>query len=276
MGMSPIVSADHDRGLQMHLNLPQTICFRISRCCNARCGFCLAPANGAMGNGDTLIHRIDWLLSHGVGGFDFCGGEPTLHPELPRLLGHVQTRRKKAVLTTNGIEISGSLVSALRATKTRVKVSLHGDRTHHNALVGCDAFDKTTANIRDLLRLGIATSLQTTLVAGEAWVIDWLIDFCLAAGVRRLNILPFLPRGTGRGRQEQYGLSTAQRGALHSYVTTRRRALNGRLDLRWLNLSVRPIHVVEVDGSINLEGPTEARDQLLCQIPTPAEIEQVR
>jgi molybdenum cofactor biosynthesis enzyme MoaA len=211
-----------------------------------------------------------------VGGFDFCGGEPTLHPKLPRLLAHVQTRRKKTALTTNGIEIFGSLVSALRATKTRVKVSLHGDRTHHNALVGCDAFDKTTANIRDLLRAGIATSLQTTVVAGETWVVDWLIDFYLATGVRRLSILPFLPRGTGGSRQEQFGLSTAQRGHLHSHITTRRRALNGRLDLRWLNLSVRPIHVVEVDGSIILEGPSEGRDQLICRIPTPAKIELVR
>jgi hypothetical protein len=34
-----------------------------------------------------------------------------------------------------------------------------------------------------------------------------------------------------------------------------------------LNLSVRSIHVVEVDGSIILEGPTEARDQIMYRIP---------
>lgn len=259
----------------MRLNLPDTICFRVSRSCNARCVFCLAPANGVMVDGDTLVHRIDWLLSHGVRGFDFCGGEPALHPELPRLLAHVHGRRKKAALTTNGLEMSDVLMSALRITKTRVKVSLHGDRTHHNAIVGCDAFDRTTATIRDLLRSGIATSIQTTVVAGETWVVDWLIDFCLATGIRRLNILPFLPRGTGRDRQEHFGLSTAQRSTLHNHVTAKRRALNGRLDLRWLNLSVRPINVVEVDGSIILEGPTEARDRVICRIPTLTEIEQV-
>jgi len=80
----------------------------------------------------------------------------------------------------------------------------------------------------------------------------------------------------GCDRQEQFDLSTAQRGTLHSHVTMRRCALNGRLDLPWLNLSVRPIHVVEVDGSIILEGPSEGRDRLICRIPTPATIEQVR
>lgn len=251
----------------MHLKLPSTICLRISRCCNARCSFCLAPADGTLAGGDTLIQRIDWLLARGVGGFDFCGGEPTLHPELPRLLGHVQRQGKRSALTTNGMELTGNLVTTLRTTKTRVKVSLHGDRSLHNKLLGCDAFDATTANIRNLLRCGILTSLQTTVVAGETWVVDWLIDFCLTTGVRRLSILPFLPRGSGRDRQDQFGLSTAERSALHSHVTTRRRALNGRLDLRWLNLSVRPIHVVEVDGNIVLEGPSEARDQVLLRIP---------
>ncbi|MDD2335234.1 MAG: radical SAM protein [Geobacteraceae bacterium] len=259
----------------MPLKLPDRICFRVSRCCNARCVFCLAPATGVMVDGDTLAHRIDWLLSHGVRGFDFCGGEPALHPELPRLLAHVHGRRKKAALTTNGIEMSDTLVSALLTTKTRVKVSLHGDRTHHNAMVGCEAFDRTTATIRDLLRSGIATSVQTTVVSGKTWVVDWLIDFCLTTGIRRLSILPFLPRGTGRTRQEHFALSTAQRGALHNHVTARRRALNGRLDLRWLNLSVQPIHVVEVDGSIILEGPTEARDRVICRIPAPAGTEQL-
>ncbi len=259
----------------MPLKLPDRICFRVSRCCNARCVFCLAPANGDMVDGNTLVHRIDWLLSHGVRGFDFCGGEPALHPELPRLLAHVHGRRKKAGITTNGIEMSDALLSALHTTKSRVKVSLHGDRTHHNTMVGCDAFDMTTATIRNLLRIGIATSVQTTVVAGETWVVDWLIDFCQTTGIRRLSILPFLPRGTGLARQEHLGFSTAQRCTLHNHVTARRRALNGRLDLRWLSLSVRPIPVVEVDGSIILEGPTEMRDRLICRIPAPVGTEQL-
>jgi len=251
----------------MKIDLPDTICFRVTRNCNARCGFCLAPANGVAADGETLARRIDWLMSQGVGTFHFCGGEPSIHPDLPRLLAHVHSRRGKAKVTTNGIEISGFLLSALRATGTRVKVSVHGDRAYHNELVGCDAFDKTTDNLRALLAAGVSTSVQTTVVAGGAWVVDWLIDFCLTSGVRRLSILPFLPRGNGRDLRDHYGLSTARRAALHDHVTSRRQALNGRLDLRWLDLSTRPIHVVEVDGSIILEGPSEAGDRVICRIP---------
>jgi len=251
----------------MPTKLPDRICFRVCRCCNARCGFCLAPSNGTMVDGDTLVRRLDWLMSHGVRAFDFCGGEPALHPDLPQILAHVHSRHKKTKVTTNGIEISASLVSAFRATATRVKVSLHGDRAYHNNMVGCDAFDKTTANLRELLRVGVSTSIQTTVVAGGAWVVDWLIEYCLETGVRRLGILPFLPRGNGRRKRDHYGLSTAHRAVLGNHVTTRRRALNGRLDLRWLDLNRRPIPVAEVNGRIILEGPSEASDRVICRIP---------
>jgi sulfatase maturation enzyme AslB (radical SAM superfamily) len=259
----------------MSLILPDRICFRVSRCCNARCGFCLAPANGTIRDGDTLIHRLDWLMSRGVRSFDFCGGEPAIHPDLPRMLSHVHGQRRKSKITTNGIEMSSDLLSALRSTRTMVKVSLHGDRAYHNTMVGCDAFDTTTDNLRALLKIGVSTSIQTTVVAGGVWVVDWLINFCLETGVSRLGILPFLPRGNGRDLRDHYVLSTVQRSSLHNHVTARRRALNGRLDLRWLDLRSRPIPVVEVDGSIILEGPTEAGDRVLCRIPAPAVTEHL-
>jgi molybdenum cofactor biosynthesis enzyme MoaA len=250
--------------------LPDTICFRVSRCCNACCAFCLAPANGLAPDGDTLVHRIDWLMSRGVTAFQFCGGEPSIHPDLPRLLIHVRARGGKVAVTTNGIEMSAELVSALRASGARVKVSLHGDREYHDQIVGRRAFDSTTGNLRTLLASGVAASVQSTVVAGGEWAVDWLIDFCIHMGVRRLSVLPFLPRGDGRALRDRYELTTIQRVRLHNHVTTRRRALNGRLDLRWLDLSSRPMHVADADGSIVLEGASPSRDRFICRIPVPA------
>jgi MoaA/NifB/PqqE/SkfB family radical SAM enzyme len=252
----------------MRMNLPDTICFRVSRYCNARCGFCLAPTDGVTADEDTLRHRLDWLLSCGVKNIHFCGGEPTIHPALPALLAHVHAQGGKTRITTNAIEISEQVLSAFRATRTHVKVSLHGDRGHHNQMVGCNAFDKTANNLRCLIAAGVPTSVQTTVVAEGTWVVDWVIDFCLEMRVPRLSVLPFIPRGNGYNRRGQYGLSISQRSALRDLVKKKRRALNNRLDLRWLDMTARQIYVVEVDGRILLEGSTEARDYLVCQIPS--------
>ncbi len=250
------------------LDLPAAVCFRVTRFCNARCGFCLAPADGAHPNVDTLARRLDWLLARGVRTIHFCGGEPTIHPALPELLAHVRARGGHTRLTTNAIAISDDLVGVLRATGTHVKVSLHGDRQRHDYLVGRTAFDATTENLRRLIGARVATSIQTTVVSSSLGVVDWVAAFCLENGVRRLSILPFIPRGAGYARREEYGLSALQRRILRERVAERRRALSGRLDVRWLDFTARPLHVVEADGRLVLEGATEAMDEVLGYLPT--------
>jgi len=251
----------------MTLHLPPAICFRVTRSCNARCGFCLAPPTGDHQPAEALMQRIDWLLSHGVKTLHFCGGEPTIHPALPQLLAHAHARGAKTKLTTNAITISDALVPLLRATGTQVKVSLHGDREHHNSIVSVEAFDHTTGNLSRLIAAGVSTSVQTTVIAGGTWVVEWMIGFCLERRVRRLSILPFIPRGNGFERQDEFGLRQSQRRELHELVTAKRRALSNRLDIRWLDFTSRPVHVVEPGGDVVLEGATGTNDEVLCRIP---------
>jgi MoaA/NifB/PqqE/SkfB family radical SAM enzyme len=248
-------------------SLPRSVCFRVTRFCNARCGFCLAPPDGSHPGFEVLTQRIDWLQARGVNGIHFCGGEPTIHPALPDLLHYTRTIGGSTKLTTNGIEMSKVLLNALRATRTEVKVSLHGDRDQHNAITGCDAFDRTTKNLRLLVAAGIPTSIQTTVVRDSEHVVEWVASFCLNAGIRKLSILPFIPRGDGSAQRETYELSDSHRRRLRDQVGATRRALSGQLDVRWLDFTAQPLHVVEADGRVILEGATESRDQLLCRIP---------
>lgn len=247
--------------------LPEVICFRITRNCNARCRFCLAPPEGDQPSETTLKRRIDWLLAHGVKIIHFCGGEPTIHPALTELLSYVQRQGGKSRLTTNAIAISEKLLSRLRATNTEVKVSLHGDQDHHNAILGVTSFQHTINNIKRLLTAGIRTSIQTTIVAGQSEAIDWVIDYCLQNGIKRLSLLPFIPRGNGNNCRDEFSLTAQQRRALRDQIKKRRHTLNGRLDLRWLDFSAHTLHVVEANGDIILEAATETMDKKLCRIP---------
>jgi MoaA/NifB/PqqE/SkfB family radical SAM enzyme len=245
-------------------HLPSTVCFRVTRHCNARCGFCLAPPDGINPPVALLIHRLDWLLFRGVKTIHFCGGEPTIYPDLPQLLTHVYAQGGKIKLTTNAIVVSDTLAPVLYTTGAKVKVSLHGDREHHNKMVGRVAFDHT---LRRLVAAGIFTAVQTTVVTGGKWVVDWVAEFCLEVGVRQLNILPFIPRGNGYSRRGEYDMSSLERRTLRDYVARKRRVLNGQLDLRWLDFTARPVPVVEPDGRVVLEGATEAMDKVICYIP---------
>ena len=105
------------------LRLPESICFRVTRNCNARCHFCLAPPDGDQPNANILKHPIDWLLSQGVKTIHFCGGEPTVHPALADLLTHTIECGGRNQLTSNGIVIADTLLPVLKSTRTAVKLA---------------------------------------------------------------------------------------------------------------------------------------------------------
>lgn len=251
----------------MNLHLPAMVCFRVTRYCNARCGFCLAPPDGAHPPAQVLMQRLDWLASQGVRTIHFCGGEPTIHPALPELLAHAHAGGSGSRLTTNGISLPERLLPALRAARTKVKMSIHGDRAHHDTIVGRAAFDPATRHLRQLLSAGIPVAVQTTVVAGGEWVLEWMADFCMSERVPQWCVLPFIPRGSGYFTQDEYGLTSRQRAQLHERVRQLRRALRGRLDVRWLDFSAQALPVVEADGRVVLEGGSESSDQWLYTIP---------
>jgi MoaA/NifB/PqqE/SkfB family radical SAM enzyme len=256
----------------MKRGFPQSVCFRVTRACNARCGFCLAPWDGEHPSAEVLLHRIDWLVERGVRVVHFCGGEPTIHPALGSLISHTCERGAAARLTTNGISMPASLLEVLQRHRVHVKVSLHGGRVWHDRMVGRQVYDATTATLRRLLAARVPTSVQTTLVAGGTDVLDEMVAFCLDAGVKRLSLLPFIPRGDGAVREAEFALSEAERRALRDAVTVQRRRLSGRLDLRWLDFNTDRAPVVEADGRVLLEGPREANDMLLATIQVPRRI----
>lgn len=248
--------------------LPAMICFRVTRFCNARCGFCLAPPDGGIHPSVTVLkERIDWLFKNGVKTIHFCGGEPTIHHGLPELIQHVENCGKKSKITTNGIAVSDELIDVLARCNTEIKVSLHGPQEHHDNIVGKIAFEKTKASIKKLLLKGIRTSVQCTIVSGCLDVVEWNIKFCLENRIKRLTFLPFIPRGEGYVNSDKFELNAAERYYLYSLIREKRRSLLSMIDIRLLDFNVRPIHVVEPDGRLLLEGNTESSDVLLYTIP---------
>lgn len=253
--------------------LPDSICFRVTRNCNARCSFCLARPDGHQPSARVLKHRIDWLLANGVKTIHFCGGEPTVHPDLVELMTYTFANGGRNQLTSNGIALPAALLPVLKATHTMVRISLHGDKVQHNAMVGVTAFQHTTRTIQRLVAYGVNTSIQTTLVAGQSTVIDWMTQYCLDVGVRRLSFLPFIPRGSGADHRNDFELTSLQRRELHRIIRAKRHSLSSRVDVRWLDFNAQAIYVVEPDGRVVVEGATESMDRVLYQIPgvaTPA------
>jgi MoaA/NifB/PqqE/SkfB family radical SAM enzyme len=248
-------------------SLPAMICFRVTRFCNAKCGFCLAPPDGGVHPAvEDLKYRIHWLRTNGVKTIHFCGGEPTIHKDLHELLYYVHTLGGKSKMTTNGMLLSDALLTALQQCHTEVKVSLHGNAQQHNRILGRDAFDKNIDTIKKLVKAKVYVSIQTTIVTGHLDVVEWVINFCIQNGIKKVSFLPFIPRGVGNANRTVFALTSKERRDLGIAITDKRKTYNNRLDVRLLDFNARPIHVVEPDGAIILEGAMEAMDKVLYRI----------
>lgn len=73
----------------------------ITQRCNGRCPYCEQPKADREMPVARFIELLDTLAGEGVEAVALGGGEPTLHPALPELLGAVRQRGLRAGLTTN-------------------------------------------------------------------------------------------------------------------------------------------------------------------------------
>ncbi|MEZ5398473.1 MAG: radical SAM protein [Bryobacteraceae bacterium] len=110
-----------------------------TRRCNLACTYCneydktSAPIETA-----EIIRRIDRLAGLGAGIVTFSGGEPTLHPDLDKLIAHVRSRGAIATLITNGLLLTRERVEALnRAGLDYLQISIDNvtpDGVSHKSL----------------------------------------------------------------------------------------------------------------------------------------------
>lgn len=91
--------------------LPPAINFHILRACDSHCTFCFATFRdtcGRLATGDAL-RLLDVLRTAGAEKINFAGGEPTLHPDLDRLILHAHHLGLTTSVITNGSRLENLL-----------------------------------------------------------------------------------------------------------------------------------------------------------------------
>jgi organic radical activating enzyme len=128
------------------------------------CSFCFVDRTAPDFEADSLITEIEAMAKGGTQHLVLSGGEPTLHPELPRLIAHAKTLGFKTIeAQTNGvycadIEYAKKLVDA---GLTKATLSLHSvDPAHSDEITRLpNAFWKTIKGMQNLRKLGVLTQV---------------------------------------------------------------------------------------------------------------------
>ncbi len=141
--------------------------------CNLKCPMCFAESGpgGTNVDFDTFARMVDRLVElEGVADvLQISGGEPTLHPDLVRMVAYAFEQPIQAVMVnTNGIRLGKDhgIVEKLSEYKDRLEIYLQFDGfdpATHRALRGEELLDAKLAALDVLKEFGIRSTLVCTV-----------------------------------------------------------------------------------------------------------------
>jgi MoaA/NifB/PqqE/SkfB family radical SAM enzyme len=171
--------------------------------CNLDCFFCyndLGLRGRPLTTGQYLRFFED-LRDMQVLNLVLTGGEPLAHPDFLRLGRHARELGFVIRIKSNGHALRGALARRIKEEIDPfvVELSLHGARaeTHDRQTRVPGSFERLTANIPELLALGLRVRLNSTLTSWNEGEIEEMLALASSLGVH-LNIGPEVtPRDDG-------------------------------------------------------------------------------
>jgi radical SAM protein with 4Fe4S-binding SPASM domain len=201
--------------------------------CNNACPHCYNEAGRFTMPSLTLTdwqHVLDKLAEIGVPHIIMTGGEPTLHPELTRIIEHADQLGLVVGMNTNGRLLSQKNIAQAIADAglNHVQITLESwDQTVHDTMVNAPgAFRQTVQGIKNALACGLHTITNTTLTQQNMHQALDTVDFVYNLGLRT-----FAMNGTiyaGGGRADPAAIPSEGMAVLLDSVRERAETLNMR------------------------------------------------
>lgn len=160
--------------------MPRTrsLALDLTRACQAACDHCYnhsgpGKTTGAMTREDWLS-VLDQAAAMGARRVQFIGGEPTLHPDLPKLINHAVDSGLAVEIFSNLIHIRPHLWPVLRQRGVALATSYYSDHadehdqiTHHRG-----SYQRTKANITKALAFRIPLRAALVQVRNDQRVVQ--------------------------------------------------------------------------------------------------------
>lgn len=197
----------------MWATAPRQVSVALTNACDLHCPYCYAPKHPAKLDSEYLIAWLDELDTNGCLGVGFGGGEPTLHPDLPRLCRHAAESTGLAVtFTTHAHRLDDHLAADLSGNVHFIRVSMDGMDTTYEMLRGI-SFSSLRGRfdtIRKLAPFGINFVVNALTLPD----LDAAVTLAAEVGATEFLLLPEQPvHGCG-------GIDNSTIQALRSWVNS--------------------------------------------------------
>ena len=138
----------------------QFVWLEITEKCQLECVHCYADSGPNRDHGamtvDDWERLVDEIASLGARMVQFIGGEPTLHPDLPRLVDRALGRGLEVEVFTNLVHVTPALWETFTRPAVRLATSWYSDDpAEHAAITRRPTHGRTLANISEAIRRSV-------------------------------------------------------------------------------------------------------------------------
>lgn len=183
---------------------PTVITFSITQQCNLKCKHCYSRASKYPGPNELTtkdaLRVIDEVKEVGAKLIIFDGGEPTLRPDLIKLISHAKNVGLIPVLGTNGTTMTQKMARDLKNAGIYIcAVSLDGAnaQTHDNFRGVPGSFNEAIRGINYLNNEGIIFQINPCIHSKNYHELPKLVDLAKDLGANNLEAFEFVRTGRG-------------------------------------------------------------------------------
>ena len=154
---------------------------QVVRHCNHTCGFCSNPTSPYTHDFDSMKRLVDDFVARGYFGVILTGGEPTLHPDLPRITAYARSVGLHVRMITNGHRLAEPAFAGAMAEAglQLVHVSVYSVRPAvEEALRGTPGtLQRAFRAIDNAARFGVGVNINCVMSRQNADHLDENIDW---------------------------------------------------------------------------------------------------
>jgi MoaA/NifB/PqqE/SkfB family radical SAM enzyme len=140
---------------------------QVTRECNQACRFCSNPASNRTISAAAARRHIDRLITRKAEGVILTGGEPTLHPDLNKIIAYASRRKLPVRITTNGQKVASPayLNRLRRAGLAHIHFSVHSHRpsVHDYLTRKRGSLDRLFRALANAGRLGLRADVNVVI-----------------------------------------------------------------------------------------------------------------
>lgn len=243
---------------------PSNICIRLNRTCNLSCVFCLADKMEKELSIDKIKLALEYLKLHDIKKACLGGGEPTLRSDFIEIVKYCFTLGLETRIYSNLFDID-KVVDNLIQYPVSVTTSIHGNQMFHDSITRVGAYESTYKNINKLISNNINVAIHTVLMKSNFCYAEEIINNAIDVGVKKISFQTLIPRGRGyRLFNKNENAEDVIQKLYDLYPLAKK--YEKKIKIKFINLYEKNYYVLETNGCLYLQKPTEEEDIFIQRI----------